>query len=157
MAARIVVADEAGRRRAVELAAEVLVGRGAECALRLAARDVSRRHARFSCASGAAWVEDLGSRNGTFVNGDRLRGRRRLRGGDVVRVGEELLRFDDGETTADGDEPVERLSPPPLPPPLPGRTPPPLPGRAPPQPRGLRAALAAALRALAARNGRPRP
>jgi pSer/pThr/pTyr-binding forkhead associated (FHA) protein len=40
------------------------------------------------------WVEDVGSTNGTFVNGVKLDGPRRLTNGDVIRVGETDLRFD---------------------------------------------------------------
>jgi pSer/pThr/pTyr-binding forkhead associated (FHA) protein len=40
------------------------------------------------------WVEDVGSTNGTFVNGARLEEPRRLEPGDVVRVGETDLRFE---------------------------------------------------------------
>ena len=49
---------------------------------------VSRPHARLWTESGGWWVEDLGSRNGTFVNGDRIRGKLQLGPGDVLRFGE---------------------------------------------------------------------
>jgi FHA domain len=48
---------------------------------------VSRTHALFEWLGGAWFVEDLGSRNGTFLNGQRLTGRRVVRTGDEVRVG----------------------------------------------------------------------
>ncbi|MFL5274046.1 MAG: FHA domain-containing protein, partial [Anaeromyxobacteraceae bacterium] len=81
-----------GARR-VALRDELTIGRGAEAGLRFAARNVSRAHARLVWSGGTAFVEDLGSRNGTYVNGARLEARRRLRDGDVVRVGDELLRY----------------------------------------------------------------
>ena len=54
----------------------------------------SARHARFEPRRDGVWVEDVGSTNGTFVNGARLEEPRRLRPGDVVRIGDTDLRFD---------------------------------------------------------------
>jgi hypothetical protein len=54
----------------------------------------SSRHARFEPRRDGVYVEDAGSTNGTFVNGIRLARERRLKAGDVVRVGETDLRFE---------------------------------------------------------------
>jgi pSer/pThr/pTyr-binding forkhead associated (FHA) protein len=54
----------------------------------------SSRHARIEPRRDGVWVEDIGSTNGTFVNGIRLTRERRLAPGDVVRVGETDLRFE---------------------------------------------------------------
>ena len=54
----------------------------------------SGRHARFEPRRDGIWVEDIGSTNGTFVNGIRLTRERRLTAGDVVRIGETDLRFE---------------------------------------------------------------
>jgi hypothetical protein len=54
----------------------------------------SGRHARFEPRRDGVWVEDIGSTNGTFVNGIRLTRERRLAPGDVIRVGETDLRFE---------------------------------------------------------------
>ena len=54
----------------------------------------SARHARFEPRPDGVWLEDVGSTNGTFVNGIRLERARKLAAGDVVRVGETDLRFD---------------------------------------------------------------
>ena len=55
---------------------------------------VSRLHAELEHAGGWWTIVDDGlSRNGTFVNGDRLQGRRRLYDGDTVRVGDTALSF----------------------------------------------------------------
>jgi pSer/pThr/pTyr-binding forkhead associated (FHA) protein len=40
------------------------------------------------------WVEDLGSTNGTFVNGSKIEARTRLRSGDVLRIGQTELRVE---------------------------------------------------------------
>ena len=52
---------------------------------------VSRQHAALVPRGGAWWVEDLGSRNGTFCEGERV-ARRRLRDGDVLELGDEAVR-----------------------------------------------------------------
>jgi pSer/pThr/pTyr-binding forkhead associated (FHA) protein len=54
---------------------------------------VSARHARFQARRDGAWVEDVGSTNGTFVNGERLTAPRLLQAGDTILVGETELRF----------------------------------------------------------------
>jgi pSer/pThr/pTyr-binding forkhead associated (FHA) protein len=54
----------------------------------------SSAHARLEPRRDGVWIEDVGSTNGTFVNGERVEGRRRLSAGDVVRVGETDLRFE---------------------------------------------------------------
>jgi hypothetical protein len=54
----------------------------------------SGRHARFEPRRDGIWIEDIGSTNGTFVNGIRLTRERKLTPGDVVRVGETDLRFE---------------------------------------------------------------
>ncbi len=56
--------------------------------------EVSRVHAEL-VRMGSYWIvcDEGVSHNGTFVNGDRVRGRRRLRGGDVISVGDTLLAF----------------------------------------------------------------
>jgi hypothetical protein len=54
----------------------------------------SGRHARVEPRRDGIWVEDIGSTNGTFVNGIRLTRERKLTPGDVVRVGETDLRFE---------------------------------------------------------------
>jgi pSer/pThr/pTyr-binding forkhead associated (FHA) protein len=55
----------------------------------------SARHARIEPRRDGVYVEDVGSTNGTFVNGIRLARERRLQPGDVVRVGETDLRYED--------------------------------------------------------------
>jgi hypothetical protein len=54
----------------------------------------SARHARFEPRRDGVWIEDIGSTNGTFVNGIRLTRERRLVPGDVVRIGETDLRYE---------------------------------------------------------------
>ncbi|MBV8374229.1 MAG: FHA domain-containing protein [Candidatus Eremiobacteraeota bacterium] len=78
---------ERGGSRSFEGRPPFEVGRahGAELVLRDA--EVSRRHVRFESRSGIVYVDDLGSRNGTFLNGSRLHDALELRAGDAVDVG----------------------------------------------------------------------
>lgn len=71
------------------------VGRGTNNDLPLAGDEyASGRHARFESRRDGVWLEDIGSTNGTFVNGIRLTRERRLAPGDVVRIGETDLRYE---------------------------------------------------------------
>ena len=75
--------------------APLTVGRGANNDVAIAADEyASSRHARFEPRRDGVYVEDVGSTNGTFVNGIRLTRERRLATGDVVRIGETDLRFE---------------------------------------------------------------
>ena len=67
------------------------LGRGEEATVVLAGAKVSRRHARIRIDAAGAVVEDLGSKNGTFLGSARLRGPEPLEDGDVVRLGTETL------------------------------------------------------------------
>jgi predicted component of type VI protein secretion system len=64
-------------------------------------RGVSRLHAVLERFSAGWCLRDLGSRNGTFVNGDRMFGERPLRGGDEIRVGQTRLVYRLDEVTPD--------------------------------------------------------
>jgi DNA-binding winged helix-turn-helix (wHTH) protein len=72
---------------------EHLLGRGVGSAVRLRSRSVSRRHALVRAHAGQAVIEDLGSRNGTFVAGNRVTGSTRIAHGDEVRIGSVTLTF----------------------------------------------------------------
>lgn len=61
-----------------------VVGRGEECDIVVAERQVSRQHIRVYKEDDAYFVEDLESRNGTWVNGQQLKGIRRLYDGDKI-------------------------------------------------------------------------
>jgi hypothetical protein len=78
-----------GSEVCVALGAHVLVGRSSACAVRLEEPRASAEHARFEHRDGAWRVRDLGSRNGTFVNGERLErgGARVLAAGDELTFG----------------------------------------------------------------------
>jgi hypothetical protein len=54
----------------------------------------SASHARFEPRGDGVWVEDVGSTNGTYLNGVKLKRARRLEPGDIVRIGETDFRFE---------------------------------------------------------------
>ena len=75
--------------------APLTMGRGPQNDVPMDSDDyASARHARFEPRRDGIWIEDIGSTNGTYVNGARLQKPRRLRGGDVIRIGQTDLRFD---------------------------------------------------------------
>jgi len=95
--ARFVVLAGPGQRpgSTVDVARRSTVGRDHESAVRLDGDEfASSRHARIDPRPDGVWVEDLGSTNGTFVNGDRITSARLLQPGDVLRVGETELRLE---------------------------------------------------------------
>jgi len=75
--------------------AQMTIGRGRQNDVALQTDEyASARHARFEPRQDGVWVQDLGSTNGTFLNGMRLERPRRLTAGDIVRVGETDLRYE---------------------------------------------------------------
>jgi len=82
----------------LELGGEVFtIGRGVNNDLQFKNPWLSRLHARITPRDGLFYLADAGSRNGTYLNGQTLEGERRLAHGDVIALGEVLLRFADGE------------------------------------------------------------
>jgi pSer/pThr/pTyr-binding forkhead associated (FHA) protein len=98
--------DGEGRQRIVELgaAASASIGRSPSADVPLAwDHEVSRLHAVLTREGGEWTIADEGlSRNGSFVNGQRLRGRRRLGDGDAIKIGATLLVFVDGAADEHG-------------------------------------------------------
>ncbi|MCI0459451.1 MAG: FHA domain-containing protein [Gemmataceae bacterium] len=66
---------------------EFLIGRGSDCDLRLGSSAISRHHCLIRVRGDEALVLDLGSSNGTFLNGQRVRSQATLHSGDQLRVG----------------------------------------------------------------------
>lgn len=69
---------------------EITIGRDDGVDIVISTPAVSRRHARLMMEGNNYILEDLGSSNGTFVNGDRLIGRRSLKAGDQIRLGQAI-------------------------------------------------------------------
>jgi hypothetical protein len=86
--------DDGPPGRVIPLTHHLTVGRREPCAILLRDDAVSGRHARFVDAGGRWNVEDLGSTNGTFVNGARISRPVELQPGDVITVGNASWRYE---------------------------------------------------------------
>src|SRR4051812_19888899 len=84
---QIVVVDGPNAGREFDLSGSIVVGRDQSAGLVIDDPEASRRHASLSVEGTTVTVEDLGSTNGTFVNGARISGSKELAGGDRVRIG----------------------------------------------------------------------
>jgi len=80
---------------------QIIVGRSSDLDMVLVEDMVSRKHARIAMQQDQIWIEDLGSTNGTFVNGEKIK-RARLKEGDRVLIGTSILKV-----IAGGDGPRE--------------------------------------------------
>jgi hypothetical protein len=117
---------------------QLVIGRDSSSAITINDAEVSRKHARLTFQGGKYVIEDLGSTNGTFVNGQRLVSPVVLKTGDVISLGEqivlmyEVLSIDPGETVMSSRN--RAPAPAPMPVPAPRPAPAPAPRPAPVQP-----------------------
>jgi hypothetical protein len=75
--------------------APLLLGRGSRNDVNLARDEyASTEHARVEPRRDGVWLEDVGSTNGTYLNGNRLTRAKKLAPGDIVRIGETELRYE---------------------------------------------------------------
>jgi len=81
------------RREIVLTDGENVIGRDPDVAVSLESPRVSRRHARILLKDGEAMLEDADSKNGTYLQGERLRAPAALSNGDQIRIGPFLLTF----------------------------------------------------------------
>lgn len=120
---------------------QIMIGRDSSNGVAINDAEISRKHARMIFQGGKYVIEDLGSTNGTFVNGQRLAGPVVLKAGDVISLGEQIvlmydaINMDPGATVAVSRKAVQ------VPPPVqstPAYAPPPpvssAPNSAPPPP-----------------------
>jgi hypothetical protein len=88
----VVVQPPAERGHAFTIDGDATLGRGGGCTVPLAFDTfVSQVHARVSERDGSLWIEDVGSTNGTYVNGQRIDAPTKIGKGDRVQVGETVL------------------------------------------------------------------
>jgi ABC-type multidrug transport system ATPase subunit len=73
---------------------QLSVGRASDNDLRLDGLQISNHHARFARTNGSVTVEDAGSTNGVYVNGDRISGRRPVQLADIIQIGPFVLQAD---------------------------------------------------------------
>jgi len=83
---------------------EYLIGRDASNPISIADNSISSRHARIIRGPDGFFIEDLQSRNGTFVNGEKVTDRRLLTNNDLVRLGKVILTFNLAIDAVVGDE-----------------------------------------------------
>ena len=101
---------------------EAILGREEGIGISIRDPEVSRRHARIIWQSGNYFVEDLGSTNGTFLNGGLVSSPQPLRSGDTIGVGQTLLVFQ-AEAEAIPTQPTPEYRAEPLPSPAPAPPP----------------------------------
>lgn len=86
---------ESERGHVYTIADDATIGRGGGCTVPLAFDTfVSQVHSRVTARDGSLWIEDVGSRNGTLVNGKRIEQPTRLKRGDRIQVGQTVLEVD---------------------------------------------------------------
>jgi hypothetical protein len=102
---------------------QLTIGRDSSNGVAINDAEISRKHARLTFQGGKYVIEDLGSTNGTFVNGQRLSGPFVLKGGDVISFGEQIVLMydvmsgDPGATIASSRRSSARVPAPVAPPP----------------------------------------
>ena len=114
----LLTGPQAGRR--LEVQGEVSIGRSPSCTIALEDAKVSRKHVQLIVEDGQARVSDLGSRNGTLVNGEKLEAESTLLPGDRLQVGDSTIVFEPSARASLSDReasgeahasPVEELIP----------------------------------------------
>jgi hypothetical protein len=90
---------------------QLVVGRDATSNVAISDAEVSRKHARLTFQGGKYVLEDLGSTNGTFVNGKRLTGPVVLKAGDLVSLGEQIVLVYEGLSADAGATMMSRGGP----------------------------------------------
>jgi DNA-binding NtrC family response regulator len=101
----LLTGPSAGKRH--ELSRDVTLGRSPSCDIPLEDQKVSRRHAQLEQVEGQVRVSDLGSRNGTLLNGERIDVPVVLLPGDRVQVGDTTILFDPAASAAVTDRGAE--------------------------------------------------
>src|SRR5450432_2858607 len=103
--ARLILATAEGQQ-AIELRPINSLGRHPNNSIQLLDKIVSKEHCILEQREGHFILRDLGSLNGTYVNGDRVRGETALRHGDEIALGSTRARYDDGSGAAPPPPPV---------------------------------------------------
>jgi pSer/pThr/pTyr-binding forkhead associated (FHA) protein len=93
---------------------EIIIGRSSDLDMVLVEDMVSRKHAKISTHGGQVIIQDLGSTNGTFVNGEKIK-RVRLREGDRILIGTSIIKLVTTEAVSDSPSSDDMPAPPPQP------------------------------------------
>ena len=84
----------------------VVIGRHPECSIQIDDGSVSRHHAKVTSVDGAWYLEDLGSRNGTFLNGQSINDQTRLYDGAVIKICDIAFNFYSNDSLAGLERPT---------------------------------------------------
>ncbi len=110
---KLIIEDDEGRRTIVPFLGEALnIGRADDNHVRLGEKNVSRKHGRILRKSGLFVVEDLSTFAGIRVNGEKVRGKRQVKEGDLIQISEFDLQLQAGPD--DGPKLEEQPPPPPM-------------------------------------------
>ena len=121
--ARLILATAEGQQ-AIELRPINSLGRHPNNSIQLLDKIVSKEHCILEQRDGGFVLRDLGSLNGTYINGERVRGEQMLRHGDEIALGSTRARYDDGHSgPIDFNQPMQAgpgaiAHNPPMPPPM---------------------------------------
>src|SRR4051794_35998903 len=96
---RLIFQSDQGKQ-SLELGAVNNVGRHPESNIQLLDTIVSKQHCVIEQRGAVTVLRDLGSMNGTFINGQKVAGERRLYHGDEIRLGNTVVMFEDGVSVA---------------------------------------------------------
>lgn len=109
----VLVQPDGGQREVPLKRSRLLIGRKVGCELRIASPSVSREHCELRVEGDTVRLRDLGSSNGTLVNGQRVQ-EAELGAGDVLSVGSStfVMRIDGEPGRIDPDEVLQRAAPP---------------------------------------------
>ncbi|WP_437188497.1 SpoIIE family protein phosphatase [Planctomicrobium sp. SH668] len=106
---RLVILLE-GEAKVLDLSeTDVIIGRLPECEVQLPSNLVSRKHARVFKDGERYCIEDLGSGNGTFVNGQKIQEVRPLKPNDRMKFGPILIRFESDEPAGSASDSIQQL------------------------------------------------
>ncbi len=109
--ASLVVVDQ-GKKTSYELKpGQNLIGRHPDCAVEIVQASVSGKHAVIHGENGQFFLEDTGSRNGTFVNKQQIKTRTKLNHNDMIQFGDAVSKFEQPEAAAAVPPPAARPAP----------------------------------------------
>lgn len=91
--ARLVLLGGSKSREYLISEAERYVGRASGNDIVAEDDQVSGRHMKVLCKGGEFWLEDLGTTNGTYLNGERIEGPAKLKNEDLVKIGKTIFKF----------------------------------------------------------------
>ncbi|MCH7989751.1 MAG: FHA domain-containing protein [Planctomycetes bacterium] len=98
--AELIIKTGKQRGKTIQLSdSGIVIGRDEDCRIRLEAKGISRRHCSLKNSSNGWLIEDLGSRHGTFLNGERIEKELLLQSGAIFSVGPVEFQFVEKKTS----------------------------------------------------------